>query len=108
MEAKRYRKKPVVIEAMEWDGTDETLHQIQGWAGMWETKDGHPREIVVRAEVQWAFPPEGVTALVWDRLHATWVGVKTGQHIICGVQGEHYPIDPDVLAETYEEVGDER
>jgi len=26
---KRYRKKPVVIEAVQWDGTN--FHQIQGW-----------------------------------------------------------------------------
>ncbi|RCG28988.1 hypothetical protein DQ384_21780 [Sphaerisporangium album] len=45
-----------------------------------------------------------VTAEVLDVLHSTWVGIKTGQWVIRGVRGEFYPIDGDVLRETYEPV----
>jgi hypothetical protein len=43
---------------------------------------------------------------VYDELHSTWVGMYTGQWIIKGVKGEFYPINEEVLAETYEPVGD--
>jgi hypothetical protein len=43
---------------------------------------------------------------VFDVLHESWVGVKTGQWVIRGVAGEFYPIDEAVLAETYEPVAD--
>jgi hypothetical protein len=45
-----------------------------------------------------------VIAEVFDVLHSTWVGVKNGQWVIRGVQGEFYPCDPDVFAATYEGV----
>lgn len=43
-----------------------------------------------------------ITASVYDKLHATWVGVYTGQHIVRGIEGELYPIAEDVLGRTYE------
>jgi hypothetical protein len=32
MNAKRFRKKPVVIEAMQWDGTEASQSRIVTWA----------------------------------------------------------------------------
>ncbi len=41
---------------------------------------------------------------VYDRLHNTWINLDVGDWVITGVQGEKYPIKPDVLAATYEPV----
>ncbi|MFH9013991.1 hypothetical protein ACH4C6_21750 [Streptomyces sp. NPDC017943] len=86
----RYRKRPVEVDTIQWTG-DNAAELVEF--------TGHRFE---------AIPPEAraekpdVTAQVYDELHDTWVGVKTGQHIVRGVHGEFYPIAEDVLAETYE------
>jgi hypothetical protein len=86
-----FRKRPVLVQAMQYNGVNEV--DVQAFTG---------------AENFHAVAPEDrledpdVTAEVYDKLHSTWVGVKNDQWVIRGVVGEFYPIDPDVLAETYE------
>lgn len=87
-----FRKRPVVIAAMQWTGDNE--REIREWCG--PSMFGALQPAVHR-------DPE-ITAEVLDSLHSTWVGVKTGQWIIRGVKGELYPIDEAVLAETYDRV----
>jgi len=86
----RYRKRPVEVDTIEWTGSNinELIDFTGGDFRLVNPDDGD-------------FAPD-VTAKVYDRLHDTWVGVKTGQHVIHGVKGEFYPIDPEVLATTYE------
>jgi hypothetical protein len=88
--ATRYRKKPVTVDTVQWTGSN--LDELIDFTG--------GDFLLVNAD-EGGFAPD-ITAKVYDKLHDTWVGVKTGQRIICGVQGEFYPIDLDVLAETYE------
>lgn len=88
MAVKRVRKKPVIVRvAGPWDGSARAFEELSGFT------DGGFRV---------AAGGDGVTAEVWDKLHSTWVGVKNDQFILEGVQGENYPISPDVLQETYE------
>lgn len=86
----RYRKKPVEIEAVQWTG-DNFRELDRFTVGMFRTVEPEDRG-----------DDPGITAEVFDKLHSTWVGVKDGQWVICGVQGEFYPCDPDVLSQTYE------
>lgn len=97
----KYRKRPVVIEAMQFTGSN--YEAVRDWVGIRYEGDPFERNGFIPAGEQWPDPPSGVTALVWDKLHDTWVGVKNGQWVIKGVQGEFYPCDPDVFASTYEE-----
>jgi hypothetical protein len=91
----RYRKKPVVIEAIQWTGDNEAAVQEFAGASNFYALDDEDRA--------GSGDPEA-TATVFDKLHSTWVLVYAGQHVIRGVKGEYYPIAADVLAETYEEV----
>lgn len=93
--AERYRKKPVEIEAVRWDGENEM--DLIAFVGpeRFNALDDEDR--------QYADDPEW-TAQVFDDLHGTWVGVYTGQWIVRGVKGEFYPCADDVFAETYERV----
>lgn len=90
MPAQRFRKIPVEVDAIHYDGTNHA--EIDDFTGGGfrfvepEDRDDDP----------------DVTAVVFDRLHSTWVGVKDGHWIVRGVAGEYYPIDPDVMARTYE------
>ena len=90
-----FRKKPVTIQAIQWDGTN--VEAVQAFAGAY-FNDIDPAD---RAE------DPARTAEVYDILHSTWVGVYDGQWIVRGVKGEFYPIAPDVLAETYDAVSDD-
>jgi hypothetical protein len=92
----KYRKKPVVIEAVQFDGNN--IEELQEFCmvnapSFFQAVDEEDRDD----------DPE-ITAQVWDKLHSTWVGVKDGQWIIKGIQGEFYPCDPDVFEATYEKV----
>jgi len=82
----KYRKKPVVIDAVIWDGSAVKMEEfLQTDWGIANDKD----ELVI-------FTLEG------DMF------ASIGDYIIKGVQGEFYPCKPDIFALTYEEVGYER
>lgn len=89
----KFRKRPVVIEAVQFDGSN--LGEIQAFVGgvaeMLDDAQAWGREI----------------AHVYDRLHDTWVRFGVADWIIRGVQGEYYPCVAGVFAETYEPVPDE-
>lgn len=88
----RRRKKPVEVDTIQWTGSN--VDDLIAFTG---------GDFLLVAPIEGTFAPD-VTAKVFDELHDTWVGVKTGQHIVRGIQGEFYPIDETVLAETYEPV----
>lgn len=80
----KYRKKPVVIEAVQWAGN---LADIEGLL-MRST----------RAEVQQYL---GDPALYIPTLEGV-MKANVGDWIILGVQAELYPCKPDIFAATYE------
>lgn len=92
MTVKTFRKKPVVISAVQWTG--DNLEELYDFT--------HHQFDFVEEEDRLDDPD--ITAQVYDKLHSTWVGVYTGQWVIEGVKGEFYPCDEEVLAETYDEV----
>lgn len=91
----RFRKKPIEIEAVQWTGDNE--EELYAFTGSQNFAVIHPDD---RANSD---DPEA-TASVFDELHSTWVLVYTGQWVIRGVKEEFYPINEQVLAETYDRV----
>lgn len=89
--AKRFRKKPVEIEAMQFTGLDSYLAILE-W--MKDCGDTHALANEVRYEtpIMLLYTLEGTMA------------ANPGDWIIRGVQGEFYPCKPDIFAATYEEV----
>jgi hypothetical protein len=80
---KRYRKKPVVIEAVQWTG--ENGNEIAEFL----------------AGEDWTHP--GGEDIQIHTLEGT-MAAAPGDYIIRGVQGEHYPCKPDIFEATYEAV----
>ena len=76
-----YRKKPVVVEAVQWTGENR--------AEMCEFIDPEVFEIIPRVGLV-------IHTLEGDH-HAS-----LGDYIIKGVNGEFYPCKPDIFAKTYE------
>ena len=93
----KVRKKPVVVDAIHFGGFNYVL--IRSWQKSFGDPEGF-----------WGVSLEDrnddpdIIATVYDKLHSTNVGVKKGQWIIRGIQGEYYPCDPDVFENTYEAV----
>lgn len=93
---KKYRKKPVVVEAMRMNGTARNAAEVADWCSGIPTCGGF------RAPGE-SIPREGE----WEVDIHTLEGIMTatpGDYIIRGVQGEFYPCKPDIFAKTYEEV----
>lgn len=88
----KYRKRPVVIEAMQF--VDQTsVEPIVNWAG----PDVRPARVMGGSDY---------TSFHIVTLEGT-MQAGLGDWIIRGVQGEFYPCKPDIFEATYEAVGDE-
>lgn len=93
-----YVKKRIPVEARHFDpetyGLDAALRHL------YELVD--PGYIDVTDPEDWE-DPEVRQLAVWDKLHNVWVPFYDGDWIIKGVQGEFYPCNEEVFAQTYEE-----
>lgn len=92
----KFRKKPVVIEAVLNDGT---------WAPIIAWLDSLNRVVVPFGSV----PPirrNSDGTLDIDTLEGT-MRADVGDWIIEGVQGEFYPCKPEIFAKTYEPAGED-
>ncbi len=94
MEKKKFRKKPVVIEAVQWNG-----HNLQ------EIKDFVGKDLVYSiCDTAWECG-KGIP-YVSMKIH-TLEGdheVLKGDFIIKGIKGEFYPCKPDIFEKTYESI----
>jgi len=79
----RVRKRPVVVEAVNYDGTNAAV--IVSWAG---------------AAARFVLGELIITTLEGDHL------VSVGDYVICGVAGEFYPVKPHIFEATYELAGE--
>lgn len=82
----KFRKKPVVIDAIQWTGENED--EVFEWARIMSPGDEPPMEV--------------------DLDHLI-IGTLEGDHrarpmdwIICGVNQEFYPCKPDIFDKTYD------
>jgi hypothetical protein len=92
----KYRKKPVVVEAMLWDGGAAEATLIIQWVldggGTARYHERHDQGL-------WSRPDE----IRIDTLEGTMTANR-GDWIIRGVKGEFYPCKPDIFEATYEAV----
>lgn len=82
----KYKKKPVVVEAVQWTG--ENRAEICAFLERFDMLHCKWNELYIETL-------EGV-------MHA-----EPGDYIIKGVNGEFYPCKPDIFEKTYEKVEDD-
>lgn len=95
----QYRKRPVVIEAMRFDGTKSSAAAICTWANDGDVNKGY-EDPTITYSTRGDRPGEAFDMVIW-----TLEGDMTaspGDWIIKGVKGEFYPCKPDIFAATYE------
>ena len=87
----KYKKKPVEIEAVQWDGDN--------WVDVSELiKDVPP----MMQRVMWR--NEHIPNCLMIRTLEGELTARPGDYIIKGVKGELYPCKPDIFEQTYERV----
>lgn len=122
----KFRKKPVVIEAVRWRGYSSGL-------GITTERPDTPVDLTLErlGDVKWEPLPSWLSAVsrvvtdekwpgavpaaeVWRDGEDLWIGTLEGAHkaekgdwIIRGVKGELYPCKPDIFELTYEPVEDQ-
>lgn len=106
----KYRKKPVVIEAMRitWENWEVLCGWVQQHEGLTEGLPADMRGVWVDPdtgeysdEAQWGM--RGEIGLLVPTLEGTMLG-RQGDMLIRGVQGEWYPCRRDIFLRTYEPV----
>ena len=80
----RFRKKPVVVEAIQWDGDLSTVEKLMEGS-------------ICESVEQDLCDPALVIVTLEGKMRA-----EVGDWIIRGVKGELYPCKPDIFAQTYE------
>ena len=82
----KFRKKPVVIEAHQFNDTQESFEELREWIGdkFYYNYQDSPRVFIRTLEGD--------------------MGVTKGDWIIKGVNGEFYPCKSDIFKATYESV----
>lgn len=83
----KYKKKPVVVEAVQFVDTSDSIHAICEMNGGDISVDYSQKPPVLKV-----YTFEGVMT------------ANVGDYIIRGVKGEIYPCKPDIFEQTYERV----
>lgn len=93
----KYRKKPVVIEAVKWIGSQKSFEEVRQFFP--DIMDGGavwypdaPANLEVKTD---SWP------LFIQTLEGT-MSAQIGDYIIKGVNGEFYPCKPDIFEKTYQ------
>jgi len=92
----KFRKKPVVVEAVQL--TPDTLNEVFKFTDAGSLKDGKPAIV--------ANPVTGEAGLIIPTPEGP-LKAREGDWVIKGVKGELYPCSPDIFEQTYTPVGDD-
>lgn len=91
---KLYKKKPIVIEAIQWNGNNDL--DIMKFVGKQLNVSKPPYQMEYDNDI-----PNEVYQIIIPTLEGDMRASKL-DYIIKGVQGEFYPCKPDIFEQTYE------
>lgn len=86
-----FRKRPVVVEAMQYDGTTASAQAIREWSGADERT------------MYWS----SASSYIFIRTSEGTMAASPQDWIIRGVEGELYACKPSIFQQTYEPVTEE-
>lgn len=88
----KYRKKPVIIEAIQFEDNSDRIIEIHEFMGGGTIRVNYEDKNNPYLKIETL---EGI------------MKASVGDYIIKGVNGEFYPCKPDIFEKTYERVTDE-
>jgi hypothetical protein len=90
----QFRKRPVVVDTILWDGTPEAAAELVAWCGWLNDNPAQsPRFLSIEG---------GGLAQVWNDQERCWIDVHVGHRVARGALGEFYPISPEAIDATFE------
>jgi len=84
MPVEKYRKKPVVVEAIQWNIDEKTMEEVS--------------KFMNKTRIELSF------GKLWIDTLEGKMFADIGDWIIKGIKNEFYPCKPDVFEKTYEKV----
>lgn len=94
MMIERFRKRPVEVETMLWDGTESAAEAITEWCGL--------------TAFQWYVDRGSRFAQLWIEHQQDWMPLPVGHRVVREADGRgFYPISPEAVAQTYEPVAED-
>lgn len=90
----KYQKKPIIIEAHQFDGSSTGVAELSNWinGGRYKHSQIRTRDL-------------GRTLII--KTLEGEMTAQAGDYIIKGIQGEFYPCKPDIFKATYEKVNED-
>lgn len=95
----KYRKKPIVVEAIQWTGSN--LEEIRNFVG-----NDLIENYIKHFDIERTLIKQTLAGIAINTLEGTII-VNYGDYIIKGMNNEFYPCKPDIFKQTYEEVIDD-
>lgn len=94
-----FRKRPVQIQAMLWDGTDERAAAIKSWVGRIHPNTTGSGFLLPSEEA--GFGPDS-QAHLWVAHNLAWTPLPIGHRVVAELDGSgFYPLSPEGLAAGY-------
>ena len=87
MSIKKYRKKPVEVEALQWMDNNLEMAEFLEMPNLGAHNPNHYGHSILKI-----ITSEGI------------MEARLGDYVIKGIAGEYYPCKPDIFERTYEEV----
>lgn len=84
----KYRRKPTVVDAMQYEGTDQSAKEINHWAQAYLVD--YKRD-------------ESRSVQLWVEANQAWVNLTSGEWVLKDAAG-YYPCRPEIFDATYEVV----
>lgn len=85
----KFRKKPLEIEAIQWDGSVGVADKIEAWS---------------RSKARMRRLGANGLAVIEVNTREGVMRCRAGDWVIKGIAGEFYPCAPEIFDATYEEV----
>jgi hypothetical protein len=98
IEPTKYRNRPVVIEAMQWDGKAESVPRILEWIKQWGPDVGSPPEYYPAHKTS---SGQKIRAEIRTYGYGVGANAHAGDFIIRGLPGHFYKCKPDIFEAAY-------
>lgn len=84
-QVEKWRKKPVVVEVMRFDGTDDCARALKAWGAgiVWRTWYNDDKFRIGTLEGEMI--------------------LSTGDYVVKGAADEFYPVKPDIFPKTFDD-----
>ncbi len=96
---RQFRKKPVVVEAMQWTGDWHTLKDLCAWVNSYDDPDDD--HILTYESFKLSDVSDSISRVMVNTLEGP-LQVSPGDWIVMGIAGEFYACKPEIFEVTYE------